>query len=329
MGLIRIFVASSSEGEKIAKKLRGILQKELENTALVEMWRSKFTFGETAIESLETVANEADFALLVMTPDDITVSRKEETAAPRDNLVFELGLFIGSLGRERAIIARDTKKELKLPSDALSITVFTYDSSSEEQLNISLQSNGVRLAEYIKKTGVRPKWLAQGKAAALANEHFCHEIEGYWYEKIDFPKGTSLSFFSIARDPVTSGLLLDGTGYDIKGNLESRWKSEMVRIYPMENRLAYLWKGKNPLPGRANLNFHGYGTMDFHQPDRNQNRSIRGSGDFWVVNEASPDGTVFKPMALKRVVDDNHITVMKSGTSKEKSELVLTVTKDW
>lgn len=329
MEALRIFVASSTEGEPIAKELRNFLQEELGDGAVVEMWRSKFTFGETTIESLEAVAEEADFALMVMTPDDITVSRDEKSAAPRDNLVFELGLFVGALGRNRAIVVRDSKKSMKLPSDYLNVTVLSYDSSSAQRQTTSLQTKCVKLAGYIKKVGLRPKWLAQGKAALAANADFCREVEGLWYQRINYPEGSALSVFTITTDTLTCSLELEGTGYGKDGKPSALWRSEMTRLYPAERRIAYLWRGSHPLPGRAQLKFHGYGSMDFKSPERPSSQLTCGTGDFWDVDEVDPAATVFKPTELRRVTNKNHRQIMISGTAKQKSELVLRVLKAW
>ncbi len=161
MNPIKVFVASSTEGKVIAKKLQRLLKTKLGRTAVVELWWNKFAYSDTAIESLESAAEEADFAVLVMTGDDITVCRKEKIVAPRDNLVFELGLFIGALGRERAFVARDSKSQLKLPSDILGVTTLIYNSSTPRELADSLRGECLRLAAQMAKDGSRPKWLAR------------------------------------------------------------------------------------------------------------------------------------------------------------------------
>lgn len=54
--------------------------------------------GSTFIENLMKAVARFDFAILVLTPDDIVQSRSKELAGPRDNVIFELGLFMGNLG---------------------------------------------------------------------------------------------------------------------------------------------------------------------------------------------------------------------------------------
>ena len=326
---LRIFVASSSEGEPIARELRSLLQAELGNSALVELWMHKFALGETAIESLETVANEVDFAVVVMTPDDVTVSRHKKKVAPRDNLVFELGLFIGALGRERSIVARDGKDGLKLPSDILGVTALTYNAASSGDLTTSLQTACVKLAGQLKGRGLRPKWLAEGRAALATNAHFCCQVEGAWWERINHPEGSAVSFFTIIADPLSGNVVLEGESYGGDGEQCAKWKSEMTRLYPTDRRIAYLWRGKHPLPGFAHLDFHGYGTMEFKPPEESSHQTTKGSGDFWDVDEAQPGKTMFKPVELRRVLDERHRHIMTSGSARQKHDLVLRVIATW
>ena len=47
------------------------------------------------VESLEAQIDQSDFAIAIVQPDDITIKRGVEVATARDNVIFELGLFIG------------------------------------------------------------------------------------------------------------------------------------------------------------------------------------------------------------------------------------------
>ena len=53
-------------------------------------------------------------------------SRKKKQAAPRDNVIFELGLFMGALGRERTFIVKPRHVDIKIPSDLLGVTFIEY-----------------------------------------------------------------------------------------------------------------------------------------------------------------------------------------------------------
>jgi len=62
----------------------------------------------------------------VLSPDDRVFSRKKIAAAPRDNLIFELGLFMGATNRHRALFVTPTKRKIKLPSDLDGMTNIRY-----------------------------------------------------------------------------------------------------------------------------------------------------------------------------------------------------------
>jgi len=120
----RVFVGSSAEGLLVAEAL----QVGLEYDAEVTLW-SQGVFGLSGgtLESLVSTAKDFDFAVLVLTPDDMVTSRGEQKPAARDNVLFELGLFMGASGRHRTFIVHPRVSEMSLPSDLAGITAATYD----------------------------------------------------------------------------------------------------------------------------------------------------------------------------------------------------------
>jgi CRP/FNR family transcriptional regulator, cyclic AMP receptor protein len=81
-------------------------------------------------EDLEAQVESADSAVLVAAPDDRVSSRGKDADAPRDNVVFELGLFMGALTRRRAFSAMPYGNDLKIPTDILGMTPLRYDSAA-------------------------------------------------------------------------------------------------------------------------------------------------------------------------------------------------------
>jgi len=119
-----MFVGSSSEGVKVAEAL----SERLKDSAEVTIWNEGvFDLNRGTLEELINAVEEFDFAALVMTPDDMTESREQSTPSPRDNVLFECGLFIGHLGRDRTFIVYDGSNEVKIPSDLAGVTLATYD----------------------------------------------------------------------------------------------------------------------------------------------------------------------------------------------------------
>jgi predicted nucleotide-binding protein len=78
--------------------------------------------ARTLAESLP----EYDFATLVFTADDLVQKRDHATKAPRDNVIFELGLFMGALGRRRTFVVHSRTDSPMLPTDLAGITTATY-----------------------------------------------------------------------------------------------------------------------------------------------------------------------------------------------------------
>lgn len=105
------------------------VQESLEHDLEVTVWtQGIFTPSRYAMEDLVTALSETDFAAFVFAPDDITTIRGQTVNAVRDNVVFELGLFIGRIGRERSyIFVPRGSDELHLPTDLLGLTPLSYD----------------------------------------------------------------------------------------------------------------------------------------------------------------------------------------------------------
>ena len=112
----RVFVGSSTEGLKIGYAL----QNNLERAADLTVWtQDVFQPSESTLESLMKELHRSDYGLFVFSPDDVVRVRGTEHSSVRDNVVFELGLFMGHLGRENTFIVAPSKDKPHLPSDLL------------------------------------------------------------------------------------------------------------------------------------------------------------------------------------------------------------------
>lgn len=146
-----LFIGSSSEGLEIARAIGVQLQKDAEIT----IWNEGFfSPSQTTLETLVNSLDRFDFAILVLTPDDFVVSRNMQSSGPRDNVMFELGLFMGHLGRSRTFIVYDEHAKLKIPSDLAGVTPATYDGNRRDQNLISAVSPAcVLIRKAIKDLG--------------------------------------------------------------------------------------------------------------------------------------------------------------------------------
>lgn len=147
-----IFIGSSAEGLDAAKAV----QANLDYIAECQIWhQGLFGLSGGTLESLIQNLPRFDFAILVLTPDDLSISRGTEQKAPRDNVLFELGLFIGALGRERVFIVVDRTANLKLPSDLAGITPAAYQPPSSGTLQSALGAACTSIEQGVRKLGPR------------------------------------------------------------------------------------------------------------------------------------------------------------------------------
>jgi hypothetical protein len=120
---LALFIGSSTEGLAIAHAL----QTEADQWCEPTIWsQGVFEPGGTTIGDLLGAAKWSDFAALVLTPDDSVVTRGDNAPVARDNVLFELGLFLGALGPRRVFIICPRDQELRLPSDLAGVTVLSY-----------------------------------------------------------------------------------------------------------------------------------------------------------------------------------------------------------
>lgn len=147
-----LFLGCSAESLEIAEEIAASLKHSIDATP----WTSG-VFGPSGIpiDDLLRAVDSADFAAFVFAPDDKVESRGEEKLAPRDNTVFELGLFMGRLARERTFIIAAHGSDVKIPSDLLGVTPITYIHRDGKDLAVSLGPVCTELKKVIKSLGVR------------------------------------------------------------------------------------------------------------------------------------------------------------------------------
>jgi CRP/FNR family cyclic AMP-dependent transcriptional regulator len=146
-----LFIGSSTEGQAITNE---IYRRFAKKPVVPKPWaEGVFEASSTSIESLVTAAKEADFAALVLTADDITVSRHKSKPSPRDNVIFELGLFMGALGRERVFILKPKGVDVRIPSDLLGVVWLEYFRAGPK--NKRLRSTCKRMWEAVSRIGPR------------------------------------------------------------------------------------------------------------------------------------------------------------------------------
>lgn len=126
-----VFIGSSSERLRVARAI----QHHLSRSTSAKVWTDGiFVLGTTPIEALFSALDTCKFAVFVVAADDITTSRGSQLPAPRDNVLFEIGLFMGRLGRRRTFIVYDRVEAPRLPSDLTSLTLAPFEADDNDLL---------------------------------------------------------------------------------------------------------------------------------------------------------------------------------------------------
>jgi CRP/FNR family cyclic AMP-dependent transcriptional regulator len=148
-----LFLGCSTESLEIAREI----QLGLKHDNVEAMVWTDGVFGPSgvAVDALLNTVNESDFAVFVFSPDDKVVSRDDEYNAPRDNTVFELGLFMGKLERSRTFIVKEQSADVKVPTDLLGITPLTYVYRGGGHLAAAIAPVCTELRKVINNLGVR------------------------------------------------------------------------------------------------------------------------------------------------------------------------------
>jgi predicted nucleotide-binding protein len=121
----KIFIGSSVEGLNIAYAIQQNLTHDAEST----VWdQGVFDLSKTTIESLDKTLESMDFGVFVFSADDVTTMRDKESPTVRDNVLFELGLFIGKMGRNRVFFVIPDGTTIHIPTDLLGVTPGKYES---------------------------------------------------------------------------------------------------------------------------------------------------------------------------------------------------------
>ena len=230
----RIFLGSSGK----QKRLLQALTRGLEDVAHVEPWTTSFNPGTSTLERLLELTREVDFAAFLFAQDDWTSSSlpaspdpESAQASPRDNVVFEAGLFGGVLGMRRTFILHANGS--KLPSDLLGLTSVRY---GEETSAAEMRAVNQKLRK------------------AIENESRVARIEGFWWQlslserTANEPSAVSLLRISRDRDDV---LELAGRSWQENGSLSARYWSEATKERKETPGIFYYWKGERPMDANA------------------------------------------------------------------------------
>jgi hypothetical protein len=298
----RIFLGSSGKQEKLLQAVaRG-----LEGAANIELWTTSFNPGTTTLERLVELAHEVDFAAFLFAQDDWTINDRPSAsddsgqASPRDNVVFEAGLFGGTLGLRRTFILH--AMGTKLPSDFLGLTCIRYgDGTSAAEVEI----------------------VNQKLRKAIENEGHIARIEGLWWQfslterNLLEPSAVSLLRISRNRD---GALEVAGRSWQEDARLSARYWSEATKEKRDPSGIFYYWKGERPLHANA-PQLDGTGEIRIETVDR-------AAGYFTTHSDTKPKvNTRTSGVYLRAGLED--LTILDGNDDRQRAELIADRLKRW
>jgi len=303
MGKPRIFLGSSGKQEKLLQALtRG-----LEDVAQVEPWTRSFNPGTTTLERLLELVHEVDFAAFVFARDDWTSTSPPATpllesgqASPRDNVVFEAGLFGGVLGMRRTFILH--ANGAKLPSDLLGLTCVRYGEAT---------------------TAAEMRVVNQQLRKAIENEGRVASIEGLWWQyslterSLEEPSAVSLLRISRGRD---GALEVAGRSWRENGSLSARYWSEAAKERKDSSGIFYYWKGERPMDPNA-PQLDGTGEIRVDSADC-------ASGYFTTRAETRPAVNA-RTSGIYWRADPEDLRILDGHDDRQRAELIAERLKNW
>src|SRR5881398_1023342 len=299
----RIFLGSSGKQEKLLQALtRG-----LEDVAHVEPWTTSFNPGTTTLERLLELSNEVDFAAFVFARDDWTTNSPSASSAtesgqasPRDNVVFEAGLFGGALGMRRTFILH--AHGAKLPTDLLGLTSVRYDPDT---------------------TPAVVRQINQSLRKTIESEGRISRLEGDWWQ-LSLTARTELepsavSLLTISRDRA-GALEVAGRSWQADGTLSARYWSEAAKERRDPSSIFYFWKGERPRHPNA-PQLEGTGEIRVETADR--------ATGYWTTRSDRDPGLNARTSGIYRRADPSDLLVLDGGSEEERVQLIAQRLREW
>jgi hypothetical protein len=129
----KVFIGSSSSGLKTARAIQNRLSEAADPT----VWKDENWLGKGTLEHLMSILNKYHFGVFILRPDDVLEIKGETKGATRDNVLLELGLFMGKHGREKVFIVSQDDENLRIASDLLGINFAPFSADSDTDLTVS------------------------------------------------------------------------------------------------------------------------------------------------------------------------------------------------
>ena len=153
-----IFIGSSSNHLTVAKAMAECLKRR--NYA-PRVWDDDGLFkqNESTFDGLLRISTEVDFAVFIWGASDLIRTKRQSIPSPRDNVVWETGLFLGALGKDRVFMVVDKTVSLKIPTDYSGITRAYYEGWPKGTSGISAVSSVCKVIDRSVRQRKVPEYL--------------------------------------------------------------------------------------------------------------------------------------------------------------------------
>jgi hypothetical protein len=296
----RIFLGSSGKQAKLVQALtRGLAE-----VAKVEPWTTAFNPEVSTLDRLLELAGEVDFAAFVFAQDDWTSNPAAAAvtgqASPRDNVVFEAGLFGGALGMRRTFILH--AKGAKLPTDLLGMTA-------------------VRYPEALTAADMRA--VNQKIRKAIEEEGRLTRLEGDWWQHSLTQRSerepSAISLLRISRDRA-GGLEVAGRGWQEDGTLSVRYWSVASKERRDPPSVFYYWNGERPRHPNA-PQLEGTGEIRLESADR--------ASGYWITRSDVDLALHERTSGVYLRADPDDMRTLDGGGEQSRANLLALRLGEW
>jgi hypothetical protein len=298
----KLFIGSASESLAIVKAL----ELELYEDAQVERWDlDTFRPGHFTLDELAKSARDVDLAVFVLGREDMTESREKEVSSPRDNVIFEAGMFTAALGRERTVYIVDSLGT-KLPTDWAGLGYLTFDAAAERPRDKVLKA-AAEIRKRIDSVGIVDRVVPGAM------------IVGHWWQYVvNADDGAVLSLMTISTSPTPeASFSLQGEAWSNEGERVARYRSRSAHFDPRARILHYSWDGEHPRDSSLPRHF-GVGEIAFASGDP---ASQVATGSFSTSNQSDLSRTRVKATRYVRASPED-VCVFGGTERKGRSKIV-------
>ena len=155
----KIFIGSSSEHQDCAESVQLHLSK-IDDVEVVCWNQGVFQTGHYILDDILAQLEKSSFGVFVLAPDDFIQIRGETYYSVRDNVLFELGMFYGALGKECTffLVPQSNNFEFRIPTDLKGMTYATYPyCPNDDNFYRSVSTACIELKRLIK-TRMNRNW---------------------------------------------------------------------------------------------------------------------------------------------------------------------------